>query len=440
MSFGPERAGRRAASVDSPIARTTRRILLTGGCAFAGWIGASALGGAAHAATVDGAAPVSSVLNSVSATSQQIAGGATQHRTAPTHDARLSVPTSLAGIHRSVDAALGKTAIGRRPSSITIRPATDLPGAPKPSRQSSSGNSSSGNSAAEESAVESLPGIGDALSSGDQVGGDIDSRLHALDPAVKPVTDKVIKPVAEKVVEPIASRIKPATDQIVAPVTDRVVKPVTDAALHATQMVAVPGSGDGALAGLGGTLDSLTGNLHDLTLPGLSQTGTQQPAPIALNPRPVDVSGRQFSLNHVVRSGAMSADRAASSNATRAAHSTAGQHTTHPVGASVVPAQRLLPAYATAVAGSGSQHDLIAVSGASRAPNGPVAPAAPQLPTGASIGSAPGSSMNNSGPTGGSPVALDSDADAPFRALGTVDPTDASMARSVAKRPSTSPD
>jgi hypothetical protein len=75
-----------------------------------------------------------------------------------------------------------------------------------------------------------------------------------------------------------------------------------------------------------------------------------------------------------------------------------------------------------------------------RQPVNPIAPTAPPAPAGgASTGS--GANANSSGSVGSSaPAALDADADAPLHTLGTVDPTDASMARSVSKRPSTSPD
>jgi hypothetical protein len=340
MSFGSQIGCRHQAAAGTRIARLTRRALLTGGCAAAGWIGVSLLGGgAAHAATAQSAdqSPISTIVNQVPADKQ----------------AGLSEVTDLAkhaiSAHstRSVHITSIQKSIGevehRLPKSIS-----------------------------------------------DQLG-----------KTTKPITDRVVTPVA-KVAKQATAPL--ATDNPISQTVSSVQKPVRQ---------------------LTNVLHRTTTELH---LPGITAPTAKSPhLPVAISPIVVHPgSATQQSVRHANRHHATvrHAHRRATQHAvpTAAGLARSAGHSTPRVAA----ARSVLPVRA---AGQRPLHLRIP------APNAPPTPAVPALNTGT------GSGTNGSGSVGGGAVGtLDSAADAGFRALGTVDPTDAGMARCVAQRPSASPD
>jgi hypothetical protein len=347
MSFAPQAARRHQATAGLRIARLTRRALLTGGCAAAGWIGVSLLaGGAAHAATAHPAtahpadqSPISAIVNQLPTDKQQGLSGITDlaQRTITAHPARS---VHLSSIQKSI--------------------------------------------------------------------GDVDHRLP------KSISDQL--------------------DKATKPLTDQVVTPVTRAAKQATAPLATDNPISQTVSSVQKPVRQLTNVLHrttaDLHLPGITVptvTSPQTPhlpvavSPVALHP----ASLVQQPTRHATRHHA--AARHAHHRATAPAVSTAGPARSAVQSMSQVgPTRFVLPVPSVV---RHLQHLRIP------APNAPPAPGVPAPNTGTGGGS------SGSGPVGGSAIGtLDSAADAGFRALGTVDPTDAGMARCVAQRPAASPD
>jgi len=336
MSFGPQIGRRRQADAGSRIVRLTRRALLTGGCAAAGWIGVSLLGGgAAHAATPQSIdqSPITAIVNQLPAGKQQ----------------------SLSGITDLAQRAISA------PSVRSVH-----------------------------------------LSSIQQSIGDVEQRLpksinEQLDKATTPITDQVVTPIAK--------------------VANQATEPLTTADPIGQTIATVQKP-------VGQLLHRTTAELH---LPGITAPATTTPAapsPLAGTPvvRTVAATAhhtvtRQHAKTGQHRTTARHAGRTAAGPVAMVGHETS--HGT---------ADRAVLAVRTA--GHHPQHLRIP------APNAPPAPGnVPALNAGT------GGGTSGSGSVGGGTVgALDSAAETGFRALGTVDPTDAGMARCVAQRPSTSPD
>lgn len=337
MSFGPQIGRRRQADAGSRIARLTRRALLTGGCAAAGWIGVSLLGGgSAHAATAQPAdqSPITAIVSQLPSDNQQSLSGITDlaRHTVSTEPVR-SVP--LSSIRRSIGAVEQ-----RLPKSINKQ----------------------------------------------------------LDKATSPITDQVVAPVtrvAKQAAEPLAS------DSPISQTISTVQKPVHQL-LHRT-------SADLHLSGI------TAPTAKKPATPQLPVVGT----PIAQHTR----SAHQPTVRHHAKRAHRRATQIRS-----APHAAAGPVVTvRHAGPRSTAARSVLPVRATV---QHPRHLRIP------APNAPPAPGnVPALNAGA------GNGTSGSGSTGGAAVGmLDSAPEAGFRALGTVDPTDAGMARCVAQRPSASPD
>lgn len=346
MSFGPQTGRRRQADAGTRIARLTRRALLTGGCAVAGWIGVSLLGGgAAHAATAHstGQSPVTAIVNQLPTDKQHGLSGITDlaRRTISAHPTKA---VHLASIQKSI--------------------------------------------------------------------GDVERRLP------KSINDQVDK------------TTKPITRQV----TDQVVTPVSKVATQATRPLTNDNPISQTVSSVQKPVGQLTKVLHrtttELHLPGITVPTSKSPQTPHLPVVGTPVAHRPVTGGQLARAGRHHATA-------HRAHRRAVRHLMPTTGGFARVVGHSIPQVATTRSivpiRAGLQHPRhLRIP----APNAPPAPGGvPALNAGT------GGGTSGSGPVGGATVgALDSAAEAGFRALGTVDPTDAGMARCVAQRPSASPD
>jgi len=379
MSFGSSLDDRHVATGDSQLGRLGRRLLVTGGCVAAGWIAASALGGTAHAATPD----------SIPA--------------AATHKVSAQEPiTGLLDEVRGAAKRLGQAASSVKPAtthrSITIKhTAHEHPRTTTISR----------------STVDSL----DAAKLNKRLPAAITESLNKL----KPVTDPVAQAAKDA-----TTHLRSQTDQLTAPIAKTVTKTTDGLKASVTTVVQTV---DHTVAAV---LKPLQHTVADLQLPGLSAPVEARPAPpILASLAPV---GGPATLH---RAGTQSADGPPVASAAHRTHARSATGTrpaavTQTRNGYAVAAQPATSAAAATAPARPATHPS-----RSRLPGLPAAPGAPNAPLGGNSGTG-GGTVNTSG--AGAAITHNSDAAAPLRSLGTVDPTDASMARRVSQRPSTSPD
>lgn len=336
MSLGPQIGCRRQADAGSRIARLTRRALLAGGCAAAGWIGVSLLGGGvAHAAAPQPASqsPITAIVNQLPAGQQQSLSGITDlAQRAISTDSVRSV--HLSSIQRSI--------------------------------------------------------------------GDVEQRLPK---SINDQLDKASRPITDQVVAPIAKVAKQATDPLASG------NPIGQTVATVQKPV-------------GQLLHRTTADLH---LPGITVPSTTIPisrVPLVGTPvvRHATTPMHHQPTRHHAAAGHHRATTHRAGNLVAGSVAAAGHEMSR-----ATTVRTVLPVPAV---GQHSRHLRIP------APNAPPAPS--NVPV---LNAGTGSGTGGSGSVGGAAVGtLESAAEAGFRALGTVDPTDAGMARCVAQRPSTSPD